>query len=335
MHAGVKELAESFKKHKEELDKEVEEELSANRVGLNSSGHGKSAYGLPNNLSSLSHNEQVHHLTDHFMHGGSVDDLEKSGYLSKKQADEVKATNKKVEQEVEEAWKQKEEQLKAEGKSQREIEEERKRFKAKETEDKLRKEAELAKQRGEDHVAATYAAQANKVAMKAKNDSTYNASESTRMLGSNLKVEEKGLANDFSETTKIKAAKDSGEVLTQRQENAIAYKEGLQAINMKDKLGIYRENKEDLVARSYKKDSTDLEKAAALDAIKNGVVTQGDINLAKNDKNKAQSDVTISDVAVEDVFGSQPAPINKSFLAAKREEGAKAAPSQTKNNSIA
>lgn len=314
---------------------------------------------LLQNLGALPYEQQVERLTDHFLHGGSIGDLVKNGYLTEKQGQEVKDTNRDIKDKADAEWHRKEEARKEELRKQNlteeqiksKLKEEKEKFIREREEQLLREKTEEARKAGDLRLAAVYASEANaiKAGMQISANSEMEPSSATKAendkkLSAGNPIQKAALAEEIhTKAAEVQAKMDKGVSVSEKDRDMAT---AVGVLNIKDKLAQRQallENAEMLAKSLRKTDASQASKAAGLAARQEGVVSDGLLNKVDTKDQRSERKVAAQDAKktasstddIDDAFASAPVPnINKNFIAAKRTEGAEA-PSQGNSAKLA
>lgn len=288
-HEATKKLSEEVKLRAEE-EREEAEEIKA---------HAKNAqHGLPSNLGAMSHGQQVEHIFDHFMHGGSVDDLVANNFLTQQQADKIKDDNKAIKEKAEAESEQKaqklREELREQGLSEEEInarvEKEKAQAKRRTEEEETRKKADEARRNGDLRTAAALEAQARAInnGMVIASDGKLERDPTLAMSVKNNLPTQSQIMEDLNTVREAKRKLSTGGIITESEAGSI---KSLEHLNIKDKaarMAAQREDIDRLALSSFKTGTSALSRSDALDAMKNNVLTTENISNAKeSEKNSA------------------------------------------------
>lgn len=280
--------------------------------------HGN-ANGLPSNLAGMPHKEQVAHLSEFFAHGGSFYDAAKAAGASEAEARKIDKVAKDAGSKFDEEHK--DEQARING---IDDEKERKREQDKFNRDKAQSVADQVRQVNTS-VANTLAEAT--VQAHAKSSVALGGSSSRYAIGG---VSQADQAYDAKRLTDMKRRIDSG--MASEKEKAVWLTATLAAIPKERQTAYLKEHPEfaDIVAKNAIKSDDAMAQRISL-----AVAVSED---KKNDSGKAErwDDKKATAVAAKKIDAAndnedslfvakaEPAPINKSFLASKRNEGAEA-----------
>lgn len=281
---------EATKKFSEEVKQRIEEEREEAELAK---GHAKKGdHGLPGNLGAMSHNEQVHFITDSLMHGGSVDDLVGNGFLTANQAQKITNDNKEIKQKADAEWEQKQEarreELRKQGKSESEINERLKEeeieFKRKREAEESKRKAEEAKRMGDERSAAYWAAQSQAISSgKVLDENGKLTQDSTvKMAAQNARFSKEDTLNAKKEAEHLEQMQKQGKVLTQDQALQVMSKNALENMNAGERLKFEQEHAEELSKALIKTRGNVLNKSVALDALNNGAIGKTALKTASN-----------------------------------------------------